>query len=49
MNGNPFAQQMYNKSEAIELLTKKIGSYEKFVKEYPGFGGFLPWMSVDQG
>jgi len=35
---------------AIELLTNKITSYEKFNAEYPGYGGFLPWFNVtDQG
>ncbi|PIQ86363.1 MAG: hypothetical protein COV74_05045 [Candidatus Omnitrophica bacterium CG11_big_fil_rev_8_21_14_0_20_45_26] len=35
---------------ALDLLTKKIASYEKFNREYPGFGGFLPWFLVfDEG
>lgn len=29
---------------AIDILTKKISSYEKFNQKYPGFGGFLPWF-----
>ncbi|MHB2027171.1 MAG: hypothetical protein ACYCPQ_11160 [Elusimicrobiota bacterium] len=28
---------------ALTVLKAKIGSYEKFNREYPGYGGFLPW------
>lgn len=36
--------------KAVKILTKKIKSYEKFNKEYPGFGGFLPWFKAsDKG
>ncbi|MFC2140638.1 hypothetical protein ACFLQ1_02835, partial [Candidatus Auribacterota bacterium] len=36
--------------KALTLLEKKIKSYEKFNKEYPGYGGFLPWFLVsDKG
>jgi len=35
---------------ALDLLEKKITSYEKFNKEYLGFGGFIPWVLVsDEG
>lgn len=27
----------------IDMLTKKMSSYERFDEMYPGFGGFLPW------
>jgi hypothetical protein len=30
----------------IDILTRKILSYEKWNKKYPGFGGFLPWYTV---
>ncbi|MFC2140103.1 hypothetical protein ACFLQ1_00100 [Candidatus Auribacterota bacterium] len=30
--------------KAIDLLNKKITSYEKFVREYPVFGGFPTWF-----
>lgn len=33
-------------SEVISVLTKKITTYETFNRNYPGFGGFLPWMKV---
>lgn len=28
------------------MLKKKIATYEKFASDYPGYGGFLPWVSV---
>ena len=31
------------------MATKKIDTYEKFNTKYPGFGGFLPWISVVDG
>ena len=31
------------------MLVKKIESYEQFNSKYPGFGGFLPWLSVVDG
>lgn len=40
--GNPSAA----KDKALQLLERKMTSYEKFAKEYPGFGGFLPWFQV---
>ena len=36
--------------QAVAALEKKISSYERFAKEYPGFGGFLPWfLASDTG
>ncbi len=29
------------------MATLKIGTYEQFAKDYPGYGGFLPWMNVN--
>ena len=29
------------------MLNKKINSYESFNSKYPGYGGFLPWITVD--
>uniref|UniRef100_A0A914W241 Endo-beta-1,2-glucanase SGL domain-containing protein n=1 Tax=Plectus sambesii TaxID=2011161 RepID=A0A914W241_9BILA len=31
----------------IDQLTKKITSYENFNKQYPGFGGYIPWYAVN--
>lgn len=29
------------------MITKKIDTYELFASEYPGYGGFLPWLAVN--
>jgi hypothetical protein len=29
------------------MITKKISTYEIFASEYPGYGGFLPWIAVN--
>ncbi len=34
------------RAHALEVLTKKIATYERFDREYPGYGGFLPWYRV---
>jgi hypothetical protein len=31
---------------ALDVLERKIGSYERFHRDYPGYGGFLPWYRV---
>jgi len=32
---------------ALDVLKRKIASYEAFHRQFPGFGGFLPWYRVD--
>lgn|GEM_PF-2735755 len=32
---------------AVDILTRKIFTYEKFNREYPGYGGFLPWYIIE--
>lgn len=35
---------------AIDILTKKMTSYERFNQDSPGFGGFIPWfLNLDNG
>lgn len=31
------------------MITLKISTYEQFAQNYPGYGGFLPWMAVSNG
>ncbi|EFA78326.1 hypothetical protein PPL_08977 [Heterostelium album PN500] len=31
----------------ITTLTRKITTYENFNKQFPGYGGFMPWVSVN--
>ena len=33
----------------MDILTRKINSFERFNATYPGFGGFLPWFDVANG
>jgi len=53
INQNPLAQLLISndssvaRETAIKILTNKITSYEKFNKNYPGFGGHIPWVSVN--
>ncbi|KAE9547070.1 hypothetical protein FO519_009720 [Halicephalobus sp. NKZ332] len=35
------------KSYVVDQLTKKISAYEKWNSTYPGFGGYLPWYTVN--
>jgi hypothetical protein len=37
------------RARALKVLTDKISTYERFNREYPGFGGFLPWYTVRDG
>ena len=31
----------------LTMLERKISSYEKWNSTYPGFGGFIPWVYVN--
>jgi|JI61114C2RNA_FD_contig_21_15356626_length_513_multi_3_in_0_out_0_1 hypothetical protein len=45
--GNPTASLIYNLSEAVDIIGKKVNSLELFNKTFPGFGGFLPWFALN--
>lgn len=32
---------------AASIMQKKLQAYLKFNETYPGFGGFLPWVTAD--
>lgn len=35
---------------ALDILTKKMTSYERFNQDFSGFGGFIPWfLNLDNG
>lgn len=36
-------------ARALQILERKIATYERFNRDYPGFGGFLPWYRVNGG
>ncbi len=51
--GNPRVQTFLSPSDisqakdiAFDLLNKKMDTFEKFNREHPGFGGFLPWFLI---
>jgi len=53
LEGNDYAQifvSPQNSSNApavaLDLLTRKMNSYEKWNANYPGFGGYLPWIFI---
>jgi hypothetical protein len=35
------------RSEAMDQLERKVAALERFNKEFPGYGGFLPWFTVN--
>ena len=41
------ANATYTIADALEVLEKKVTSMEKFSAQFPGFGGFFPWVSYD--
>jgi len=53
LEGNPYARIFINPNDpnntnlAIKILKKKLDTYNKFNKNYPGFGGYLPWVRVN--
>ena len=36
------------RSQAAHLLEQKLGAYQEFQKENPGYAGFLPWYYIHQ-
>ncbi|CAF0823658.1 unnamed protein product [Didymodactylos carnosus] len=45
-----YAKMFFNNApidHIIDILTKKINSYDDFHRRYPGFGGFLPWFAAN--
>ena len=41
------SRRMYTVAEALAVLRAKVASYERFHARFPGFGGFMPWVSYD--
>ncbi|KAJ6234033.1 hypothetical protein M0813_00667 [Anaeramoeba flamelloides] len=39
--------ELYPKKEIITIMERKIASYEEFNQKYPGYGGHLPWVYVN--
>lgn len=53
LDQNPLAQLLISNdsqtaiSAVLNVLERKITSYEKFNRQYPGFGGYFPWVTVN--
>ena len=41
-------ERVVSQARAVEILTQKLDTYEDFARRKPGFGGFLPWYTVDR-
>lgn len=37
-------EELCSREDAVRILGQKIGSYERFDAQQPGYGGFLPWF-----
>ena len=48
LSGDGRAQALVSRKSSLEIIKKKMTSYEKFDREYPGFGGFLPWFLITE-
>ena len=51
LTGDPLALRLMGKdvdprASALAILARKIDSYERFDREYPGYGGFMPWIKI---
>lgn len=49
VNGHRLAKIFVNPTEAIRILDRKMNTYQKWNRTYPGFGGYLPWVGVNKG
>jgi hypothetical protein len=49
LGGDGTARRLIPARRALAQLEKKIASYERFDREHPGYGGFLPWYRVERG
>jgi hypothetical protein len=54
--GDPLAVQLIGKGSpsdtrriALEILEDAIDSYEQYNRDYPGYGGFLTWIKIQDG
>ncbi|CAF0990223.1 unnamed protein product [Rotaria sp. Silwood1] len=45
-----YARQFFgntSQDDIVQILERKIASYNDFHRRYPGFGGFLPWFAAN--
>ena len=44
-----FSEHIYTPTEVFRIIEKKTATLEDFYKRYPGFGGYLPWVTISEG
>ena len=50
LDGAEFVDEIYEPLDVFGLVELKTRALEDFYKRYPGFAGFLPWVTVtDKG
>lgn len=47
LTGHKMGNVFYTKQEALAMATQIITSYEQFAQDFPGYGGFLPWVAIN--
>jgi hypothetical protein len=35
------------RAHIVDVMKRKLDTYERFNANFPGFGGFLPWFHTD--
>lgn len=48
LNGDQYADEIYNPVEIFRLIELKVNSLETFYSKYPGFAGYLPWVLIEE-
>jgi hypothetical protein len=48
VQGDPLARRLASSAEAVRILERKIDTYERFDRSYPGYGGFMPWITISE-
>lgn len=46
LEGALFSEEIYSPLEVFRLLELKVATLEQFYNKYPGFAGFMPWVTV---
>jgi hypothetical protein len=46
LDGAKYSDEIYEPKEVFALIEQKTRTLEEFYRKYPGFAGFLPWVTV---
>ena len=50
LEGDPLAARLMPgdaRAQVLGILERKVATYERFAREYPGYGGFMPWVVLN--